>query len=80
LAEYTDAGFAVAIADDDRGWVVLRGEGGSLAENAGRDWGRVCGNCWWGGKEAGVEVYRQRVQVAETGQAKIVKIDFECFE
>jgi hypothetical protein len=25
-------------------------------------------------------VYRQRVQVAETGQAKIVKIDFECFE
>ena len=51
-----------------------------MEKNAGGDRSGVLWDCRWGGKEAGVEVYRQRVQVAETGQAKIVKIDFECFE
>ena len=70
----------MAIANDDRGWFAVRLQGKAVEKNAGGDRSGVLWDCRWGGKEAGVEVYRQRVQVAETGQAKIVKIDFECFE
>ncbi len=70
----------MAVADDDRWGAALCVSGKAVEKNAGGDRSGVLWDCRWGGKEAGVEVYRQRVQVAETGEAKIVKIDFECFE
>ncbi len=48
MADYSDAGFAVAVADDDRWGAALRVSGEAMAENAGGDRGGLFGDCWWG--------------------------------
>ncbi len=70
----------MAVADDDCGRVALRLSGEALAKNAGGDWCGVFVDREWGRKEACFNDYRRGVQVAETGQAKIVDIDSEHFD